>query len=76
MDFLLDDRRLAIEVKSGRVHETDLKGLSALSDDAPVGRRMVVCLERSPRELTDRHGPVQLLPLDEFVRQLWAGELI
>lgn len=76
VDFLLDDRRLAIEVKSGRVHQTDLKGLSALSDDAPVGRRMVVCLEKSPRELTDRHGPVQLLPLDEFVRQLWAGELI
>ncbi len=76
VDFVLDDLRLAIEVKSGRVHETDLKGLSALCDDRPVGRRLVVCLESSARELADRHGTVQILPLDEFVQRLWAGELV
>ena len=33
VDFVFNDREVAVEVKSGRVHETDLKGLTALADD-------------------------------------------
>ena len=76
VDFLLGERQLAIEVKSGRVHETDLKGLSAFSDDAPVQSRIIVCLEKEAKILNDRHGPVTCLPLAQFVERLWAGELI
>lgn len=38
-------------------------------------KKLVVCLQLSPRELSDRHGTVELLPLplQEFVDQLWAG---
>lgn len=76
VDFVLVDRVAAIEVKaSSRVHETDLKGLTALADDAPVGRRLLVCLEREPRQLTDRHGQVLVLPWGHFVDRLWADAL-
>lgn len=75
VDFLLGPKQLAVEVKSGRVHESDLKGLSALSDDGPVGQRVVVCLESDARLLRDRHGPVLCLPLTQFVDRLWGGQL-
>lgn len=76
VDFLLGDKQLAIEVKSGRVHETDLKGLSALSDDGPVGKRIVVTVESEARVLQDRHGPVTCLPVAQFVQHLWQGGLL
>ncbi len=74
VDFVVNDLALAIEVKSGRVHE--VKGLSALSDDGKVRRRVVVCLEPTPRRLTDSHGEILVLPLEEFVQRLWGGELL
>ncbi len=76
VDFVLGNKQLALEVKSGRVHETDLKGLSALSDDGPVGQRLMVYLEKAARVLHDRHGPVLCLPLGEFVDRLWSGALL
>lgn len=77
VDFLLDDRALAIEVKaSARVHEAELKSLTALSEDGPVKQRIVVSLESHPREVRDRYGPILLLPWREFLQQLWAGALV
>jgi len=76
VDFLVNGKELAIEVKSGRVHLPDCKGLSALADDGSVGRRVVVSLEDQPRRLEDRHGPIRVLPLKHFVDELWAGLLM
>lgn len=74
VDFLLEDRALAIEVKaSARVHEAELKSFSALSEDGPVKKRIVVSLETQPREVQDHHGPVVILPWREFLAQLWSG---
>lgn len=76
VDFVLVDRIAAIEVKaSSRVHETDLRGLTGLAEDGPVGQRLVVCLESEPRQLSDRHGIVWVLPWRAFVDRLWAGDL-
>lgn len=76
VDFLLNDRALAIEVKaSSRVADVALRSLSALSDDGPVRRRIVICLERQRREIRDRHGPITLLPMHAFLEALWAGEV-
>lgn len=71
VDFIFNDREVAVEVKSGRVHETDLKGLTALADDGPVAERMLVSLDGQPRSLRDRHGTVSVLPLRDFVQWLW-----
>jgi uncharacterized protein len=77
VDFLLDGGRVAIEVKSSsRVHVTDLKGLTALSEEMTVGRRLMVSLASEATMLSDRFGEVLNLPLADFVQRLWAGNLI
>jgi predicted AAA+ superfamily ATPase len=76
VDFLIDDRVLAIEVKaSPRVHEAELKALSALSEDGPVRHRLVVSLDSQPREVHDAHGSILILPWREFLARLWSEEL-
>jgi predicted AAA+ superfamily ATPase len=77
VDFVLNDLEVAIEVKaSARVADAALKPLAALGDDGRVGRRIVVCLERQPREVGDRHGRIQLLPIRAFLEDLWAGRIV
>jgi predicted AAA+ superfamily ATPase len=71
VDFVLDDMRAAVEVKSGaRVHEGDLRGLRALAQEHKVRRKVLVCQEREPR----RVGDIEILPWRTFVEQLHAGE--
>jgi len=77
VDFLLDDRALAIEVKgSARVHEAELKSLTALGEDGSVKKRLVVSLETHPREVRDHLGPIVILPWRDFLAQLWSGVLV
>jgi len=77
VDFVLNDLEVAIEVKaSARVADAALKNLSAVSDDARVRLRIVVTLERQPREVADLHGRIRLLPLREFLEELWAGRVV
>lgn len=77
VDFVLDDKEVAIEVKaSTRVADVTLKPLASLSDDGPVRQRIVVCLERQHREVSDRHGAIRILPLRKFLEDLWAGEIV
>ncbi len=71
VDFLLGETELAVEVKSGRVHEGDLKGLKALHDDRAVKHRVVVSTETIPRMI---QGGIAVLPYGVFVQKLWAGK--
>jgi predicted AAA+ superfamily ATPase len=76
VDFVLNDREVAIEAKSSaRVPDVAIRSLTSLAEDGPVRRRIVVCLERLPREISDRHGRVRLLPLHAFLEELWAGKV-
>jgi hypothetical protein len=50
--------------------------LGVLGDDGRVRRRIVVCLERQPREVADRHGRIRLMPIREFLEELWAGRIV
>lgn len=71
VDFILGDKLLAVEVKgSGRVHEADLRPLAALREDGPVRGRVVVCLEKEPRKLSNG---VEVWPWRAFLDKLWAG---
>jgi predicted AAA+ superfamily ATPase len=77
VDFIVNDRQVLIEVKSSTsVHETDLKGLSQCAEEGSFGRRILVCREGYPRILEDRLGNVLVLPFEEFVQRLWAGEVL
>lgn len=71
VDFILGDMQLAVEVKGGRVHEGDLRGLLTLAEESRVRRSVVVCLEEIPRFLTPK---IEAVPWRQFIERLWAGE--
>jgi predicted AAA+ superfamily ATPase len=73
VDFILGDKQAAIEIKSGKVHAGDLRGLQALSADGPVKKTMVVCAEKEPRRIA---GGIEILPWREFLSRLWGGNII
>lgn len=75
VDFVLDDMRLAVEVKSReRITSRHLRGLRSLAKDHPEAkRRVIVCLEPLARRTDDG---IDILPAAEFVQKLWSGELI
>ena len=76
VDFVLNDREVAIEVKASvRVADVALKPLAALAEHGAVRRRVVVCLERQPRRIRDAHGQIAILPLRTFLEELWDGRL-
>lgn len=56
---------------SRRVHEGDLRGLAALAAEHAVRRQVVVSLEPMPRRI----GEVLVLPWQEFLQELYAGEM-
>ena len=74
VDLIAGEKELAIEVKaSARVHEGDLRGLSALLDDGPVKHCVIVCLEDQPRTLGRK---IEVLPWKHFVERLWAADFV
>jgi uncharacterized protein len=76
VDFLLNDREVGIEVKSStRVPDVAIRSLTSLAEDGPVRRRIVVCLERQPREISDRHGRIRILPMHAFLEELWSAKI-
>ncbi len=72
VDFVLNDQETAIEVKAGRVHDSDCRHLFALSEDAATRKKIIVTLEEHPRSLNG----VDVLPLKDFVDRLWSGAIV
>jgi uncharacterized protein len=73
VDFLVGDA-IAIEVKAKeRVGEQDLRGLRALAGELALARKIVVSNEMW-RRTTDDH--IEIVIVDEFLRDLWAGKVI
>jgi len=75
VDFVVGHIEAAIEVKATqRVASQHLKGLHAIAAEHPdVGQRILVCLEARPRRT---ESGIDILPAREFVRRLWAGEIL
>lgn len=72
VDFIFDNR-LAIEVKaSNLVLGADLKGLKAIREESKdLTRFLVVSLEPVKRVVDE----IEILPLEEFLEELWGGRL-
>jgi predicted AAA+ superfamily ATPase len=71
VDFILNEA-IAIEVKGTRnVGGHDLRGLRAIGEEAPLRRRILVCLEPRPRVVDG----IEILPLREFLARLWDDAL-
>ena len=77
VDFILNDKEVAIEVKSSRRTElTDIKHLTSLTEDGPIRNRIIVSCDREPKALEDRFGSISVLPWQVFLARLWQGDLV
>lgn len=74
VDFVVNDLECAVECKSSsRIQNAHLKGLREISKEHPaVGRRIVVSNEPVSRKTADG---IEILPVRDFIDQLWAGGL-
>lgn len=70
VDFTIGDHT-AVEVKAKQnVASQDLRSLTALSEEKKLKRYLCVSLELRSRTI----GSIQILPYQEFLDALWAGE--
>jgi predicted AAA+ superfamily ATPase len=72
VDFILGEMDLGLEIKAGaRVHETDLKALKLLQQEAKVKKCVMVSLEKEPKTLSEN---IECLHWKDFLHRFWAGE--
>jgi hypothetical protein len=65
--------QVALEVKGSlHVHDAHTRAIKALLEEHAVGKSIIVSLEKEPRMLD--YG-VEVLPWQDFLERLWAGEL-
>ena len=74
VDFVIGEAAVVIEVKATkRATSHHLKGLREMATDYPgLCQRILVCLEPRPRRT---ETGIDILPVREFARRLWAGEV-
>jgi uncharacterized protein len=75
VDFILGDGETAIEVKGKQsLHNRDIRHLEQFRKEFPEVKQLIaVCLE--PRERITDNG-IRILPYQDFIRALWAGDII
>ncbi len=74
VDFILG--RVAIEVKlSSSISKHDVSGLLAFAAEHQTEKSIVVCLEPQRRLVQTNGGPIHILPIEEFLSDLWSGKL-
>lgn len=72
VDFVIGDE-VAVEVKAtSSVSRRDLTGLQRLAAETTLKRQFLVCRESVPRLI----GTIQILPIEDFLKRLWDGELL
>lgn len=73
VDFVLGGE-VAVEVKAAeKITERDFRGLRALAEETPLRRKVLVSRERSAWRSDDG---IEVLPAQDFLRRLWAGDII
>jgi len=73
VDFILGDHQVAVEVKSTpTVNPRHIKGLRAFSQEYEVEKLIIVSQDPYLRKIEN----VLAMPYQEFLRQLWNGEII
>lgn len=73
MDFVIGES-VAIEVKTkSRPTKKDLRGLTALAEELPLKRRIVVCSTQKPYREDDG---TEIVPINDFFRALWQGDIL
>ncbi len=74
VDFVLGGGEVAIEIKgTSRVDRRDMSGLMAFMERHSPKRSIIVCNEREKRRV---HNKIEILPWDNFLRELWEGNIL
>lgn len=77
VDFILGRGEIAIESKmTTSVQSRDLKGLLSFHDKNPQAKLYIVCLETRPRLMHFENKQIHVLPIKNFLEELWAKEII
>jgi len=73
VDFILGEHEVAVETKStNMVNSRHLKGLNSFAEEYKVKKSIIVSNDPYPRQI----GNILVLPWKEFLKRLWAGEII
>lgn len=73
IDFILGDAEVAIEVKStSNVHSKQLQSMKIFLDEFPHCKGIIVAHEPFERQI----GNIRIIPVNEFLQQLWNGHVI
>ncbi len=73
IDFILARGEIAIEIKgANRIDKRDLNALAAFAEEYSPKRNFVVCNEKEKR----LHGKIEILPWNNFLQELWAGNVL
>lgn len=73
VDFILGEHEVALEVKGvPEVQPRHLKGLKAFHEEYKPKKTIIVSLDEKPR-ITNG---ISILPIKDFLIQLWAGKII
>lgn len=73
VDAIIGNGRVAIEIKSSEeVKSRHTHGLKAFQEEFPDAKLMVVSLDKNKRTMNG----VNIFPVMEFLKELWAGKII
>lgn len=77
VDFVLGDAEIAIEVKiSSNIQNQNLKPLRAFMEEYHPKACYIVCSVPKARLIRTEEGDIHLLPLEQFLQNLWSGKII
>jgi len=75
VDFVINDKAIAIEVKAAsKVGPWDTKNMTILSEDGPIGKRIIISMDPIKRVIKDSFGEIEIIPWQEFLSRLWSKE--
>ena len=73
VDAIIGEGRLAIEIKATEeVKSRHTHGLKAFSEDFPEARLIIVSLDKYRRKMNG----IDVIPVTEFLRDLWQGGIV
>ena len=69
---VLGDAQVGIEIKSSaEVNDKQLRGLRSFGGDYPQARLIVVSFDKNRR----RKDNIEIIPVGEFLADLWSGKI-
>ena len=72
VDFIIADTTAAEVKAKSNISQRDLRGIKAIKEEKKLKRYVVISMEQRPRTVDG----IQILPWEDFLQKLWAGEFV